>query len=723
MPRYLKTLPPKYYLAHFQECLAFLLKTSEHLFDTETSDFVSLFFTLPEDAQCLLVRSANRNSPCIKRSSLDYAEIAQTDANIARLVEAGLLSPIGIEDTNLWLNTLTKPELLTLLDNGGIAVKRSARKADIVAIAVASLSLDALKASPGSRALWQSYLVRRFDRPLRYLLFLYFGSMNYQLNAFSMRDLGVLRTRAEYISHNARFSDREAAQCAFKYAALLHQLKQQPEAADTALAQALIAAPSLSGIEGRRRYDQVCLRWVKANPDETELALALLAKTESPEGQEKWCRQAYKQGLKNEVKDRLLAIMEEPESESLLQFAEDFYARKYEGKKTSIYTDMLRKSQRRIRVDEIFLGAVERGVQNLYKRQGCECIRSENRLWQCLFGLTFWDTLFENAETGLAGEFDRIPQALKDNTFYQCSEELIERRLAQMHSTQDALKLLTCASVKYYGKTNGIFRWRSNQLEWLTKFLQHVPIDIVVAHLREMARDYRNMTDGYPDIMVIENNSLRFEEIKAPGDQLRKNQLRMIRHLRKLGFKVDITTAEWCIDPEQTYAVVDIETTGGRAGNHRITEIGIVKLKGDTRIGQWQTLLNPQRHIPANITRLTGIDNALVKDAPIFAEIADELAAELEGCVFVAHNVNFDYQFIRQEFERMERRFRLPKLCTVQQMRKAVPGLKSYSLANLTAHFGIDMQRHHRALSDAHAAAELLRIINQHRRASASNAQ
>ena len=106
----------------------------------------------------------------------------------------------------------------------------------------------------------------------------------------------------------------------------------------------------------------------------------------------------------------------------------------------------------------------------------------------------------------------------------------------------------------------------------------------------------------------------------------------------------------------------------------------------------------------------------MVADAPLFVEIADKLREYMAGCVFVAHNVNFDYGFIRAEYERIEQGFRMPKLCTVRQMRKAVPGLPSYSLANLTKHFGIDMTRHHRALSDAQAAAELLFIVNESRR-------
>ena len=103
----------------------------------------------------------------------------------------------------------------------------------------------------------------------------------------------------------------------------------------------------------------------------------------------------------------------------------------------------------------------------------------------------------------------------------------------------------------------------------------------------------------------------------------------------------------------------------------------------------------------------------MVAQAPHFADIADSFAKFVEGCVFVAHNVNFDYGFIKQEYARLERRFRLPKLCTVREMRRVYPGLPSYSLANLTRHFDITMSRHHRALSDAQAAASLLKLAHE----------
>ena len=105
----------------------------------------------------------------------------------------------------------------------------------------------------------------------------------------------------------------------------------------------------------------------------------------------------------------------------------------------------------------------------------------------------------------------------------------------------------------------------------------------------------------------------------------------------------------------------------------------------------------------------------MVSDAPLFANIAAEFEAFMDGAIFVAHNVNFDYGFVGREYARIGRNFRYPKLCTCASMRRFYPGRKSYSLANLCRDFGIALDNHHRALCDAKAAAELLLLVNERR--------
>ncbi|GAA0881395.1 exonuclease domain-containing protein [Algoriphagus jejuensis] len=160
------------------------------------------------------------------------------------------------------------------------------------------------------------------------------------------------------------------------------------------------------------------------------------------------------------------------------------------------------------------------------------------------------------------------------------------------------------------------------------------------------------------------------------------------------------------------FAIVDIETTGGSPAGGGITEIAVVIHDGEAITREFQTLINPGQSIPPYITGLTGIDNSMVRDAPAFQEIEEELWELLDGKVFVAHSVNFDYGFIKEAFLKLGREFKPQKLCTVRLSRKAFPGLTSYSLGRICENQKIPILARHRAMGDAKATAILFdRII------------
>lgn len=155
------------------------------------------------------------------------------------------------------------------------------------------------------------------------------------------------------------------------------------------------------------------------------------------------------------------------------------------------------------------------------------------------------------------------------------------------------------------------------------------------------------------------------------------------------------------------YAIVDIETTGGAPKNGGITEIAILIHDGTSIIREYETLLNPQQGIPTYITGLTGIDNFMVRHQPTFGDLEEVIWELLNDRVFVAHNVNFDYSFLREAFLNVGKELKVPKLCTVRLGRKIYPGLKSYSLGRLCETQKIEIEARHRAMGDARATAIL----------------
>ena len=133
--------------------------------------------------------------------------------------------------------------------------------------------------------------------------------------------------------------------------------------------------------------------------------------------------------------------------------------------------------------------------------------------------------------------------------------------------------------------------------------------------------------------------------------------------------------------------------------------------------GLWKSfipLVNPGREIPLYITALTGINSDMVRDAPYFDELAPEIASILERHIFVAHNVNFDYSFVKHHLKLAGHSLDTRKLCTVRLSRKVFPGLPSYSLGNLCRQLDIRIEQRHRAGGDARATAVLFDKLLQH---------
>jgi DNA polymerase III subunit epsilon len=157
-------------------------------------------------------------------------------------------------------------------------------------------------------------------------------------------------------------------------------------------------------------------------------------------------------------------------------------------------------------------------------------------------------------------------------------------------------------------------------------------------------------------------------------------------------------------------AIVDLETTGGQPAWDRITEIGVIEIEGFEVTSEWSTLVNPGGSIPAPVQALTGITNEMVAAAPRFHQLAGDLYERLAGRVFVAHNARFDYGFLRHEFERAGFKFIAKTLCTVRLSRRLYGGQPSHNLDSLIARHGIDCRARHRALGDADAVWQFLRI-------------
>jgi DNA polymerase-3 subunit epsilon len=712
-----KELPAKYYLAHFRELIEFVTSKCMHLLEPKHREFISKINQLDEQSQCMLARVYSRKPYLVQAQSLNYEEITSPHQAIYTLKKAGILFEPNEQHYSQLLAHLTKPSLVELLSNYSeqISFKKSAAKGALVDIA-----REFFKARPQELApLYSQYVINNRSDYYEYFEFLFAGKLssgdvNHQ-NRFVMRDLGLTATREGHSESLSRFETLDEAQSNYLLNRYRLAFKNITDESDyVALASQVLEQAAHGAIAVVLKNKLLVRLYRQLKTVDSELAFSLLEGcADDSEAQEIQIREQYRLGNKEWVKARLEAIIENPLTDDLLYFADDFLMRKFNKKTRSRLSAMLADTQCVLKIDELYRGEVEQGVNDYYTRQGMQVFNTENTLWQSLFGLVFWHELFVESPYPPCNEFDIYPQVLRLGNFYEAQQTQINERLAQCQTSQALLNLVCKHAAQYFEQPNGLFRWRSNLLEPLEALILNSPIKALIAHLTAMSKHYLQLKDGYPDLMVINNGQVHFEEVKAPGDKLRRNQLTTIDNLKNVGFTVHIAAVKWFVDPNRIYSVVDIETTGGLKGGNRITEIGIVKVQHGKVIDTWTTLINPQRHIPGFITSLTGISDSMVYNAPVFADIAQPLLDKLAGSIFVAHNVNFDYGFIKKECEVAGHFFKMPKMCTVVESRKAFKGLKSYSLGNLSSHFNLNLTSHHRALADATATAELLLLIQQ----------
>jgi len=159
------------------------------------------------------------------------------------------------------------------------------------------------------------------------------------------------------------------------------------------------------------------------------------------------------------------------------------------------------------------------------------------------------------------------------------------------------------------------------------------------------------------------------------------------------------------------YAILDIETTGGKYNEEGITEIAIYKFDGHKVVDQFISLINPEIPIQPFVVGLTGINNEMLRNAPKFYEVARRVVEITSDCILVAHNANFDYRILSTEFGRLGFEFERQTLCTVELAQKLIPGQQSYSLGKLVRSLGIPLSDRHRATGDAQATVKLFKML------------
>jgi hypothetical protein len=549
-----KELPPKYYLDYFEYVLTFVKEKYGTLLNTEEWRFLRKYHCLTEDARCLFIRFSNRRGLFFRTGKIKYAEIEDIPKCLAELLEQEFISELSPEKHQSvapdLLQIFTKPELLKLFKDKEL---KKLNKADLVETIINEFNFDDVTNAINNN--FSDIIKVNFERDAAFMKFLFFGNRYLDMTEFVVRDLGLIN----YYRHNddelvARFTDRKDAEDKWLISDQYELFKQLKEVAEPkevfdwfiTLNDSLedlseVALPS---------YERLILRIGRYLEREKHYdeSLEVYQLTSAVPSRERQVRTLEK--LKNI--EGATALCEEMIASSFNAdehfFATDFIARLRAKKRHRKSTTEELKAAELITVSFEYKKQVELGSINYFiEEKGYEATFSENHLWRGMFGLIFWDIVFDPSLVAFHHPFQRRPSDLHLPAFYEKRKTQIIEHLDSFDSIEKLLIEMGNRYEKYQGIANPFVIWVKEIWTMIRKAVEYIGLESCKEVMHEMARNIVENSRGFPDIFVWDpkGNHYEFIEIKSPTDNLSNQQLYWLRYFKEIGVNARVLRVDF----------------------------------------------------------------------------------------------------------------------------------------------------------------------------------
>jgi hypothetical protein len=551
-------LPPKYYWENFRYLAAFVQRHYGHLLTEAERGFYEVFVQLSEDAQCLFVRFSNRRGAFFRTNKLKYAEIQDLEQSLRELVEGGFVTELSLlHEPRIGeaLDVFTKTELLQLakwlelLTKGKGSLKKEELLDYLLENATAADLVEALQAA-------ERIVKVNFEAETMLFKFLFFGNRHADMTEFVVRDLGLMRfeplDEANFVPH---FQNRQEAEDRLRLSLvkedfyMMKEAQTEPDEIFRWFVDWNDQKGSLSDFV-LPAYDRLVLR-VGAHLERqkaNEQALAVYELTQQAPSRERQVRLLTKMGSDTEALKRCEEILQQPQNADELFFAQDFtkqQAAKSQKKRVKKSTTNWLHASETVRIDVAWKYQVEQGVAAYFQQQGSNAYFSENFLWNGLFGLLFWDVIFDTSVAAFHHPLQRSPSDLYKPIFFEKRRGALLERLDYLDDTPQAVAQLTASFEAKYGTQNPMVFWSPDLLSMCVLMLQKLPADGLKKVLLEMATNLRENTRGFPDLFVWEDTDYSFVEVKSPTDHLSSQQLYWLHFFERVGIKSKVLRVEW----------------------------------------------------------------------------------------------------------------------------------------------------------------------------------
>ncbi|MEQ8237942.1 MAG: VRR-NUC domain-containing protein [Cyclobacteriaceae bacterium] len=523
-------LPPKYYLDYFKEVLAFIEKHSGHLLDIDDHQFYEIFHSLSEDAQCTIIRMANRKGEYFRMDKFEYPEISHQAEAFVELAEAGF-STMDINNDPIIFNQFTKAELDKAFPDKDF---RHKYKEEVV------LTLVETSTSEDYHHLLSKYQLVKIliQDHIEFLKLLYFGNTDSMMTEFVIRDVGNIQLEnLENHQFSSWFSSRSEALAVFELSKWNTAIKLAfdnylPEEILQFLApvnwSSLLQYPAAQKI-GNKLMMRIGEYYEKMGFLESAISFFEWAKKHP--ARERRIRIMDKIGRKEDALDLAAFVTEQPYNAKELTFACDYIAKKGDRILKSTTTKI--KSSPSISLVPNPTQKVEAQALAYFAKKGFDGIHSENFIWRNLFGLTFWHELFDNINGTFHHPLQRMPSDLYSEAFYLERKIQLEQRISTFRTRKQYLKHIEKIIKEKSGITNPFIYWHEQMMDYIGLIVERLPFAGLKKIMLEIAKNVKDNSTGFPDLFIWNETEYFFYEIKSPNDHLSAQQLFWINFLEK----------------------------------------------------------------------------------------------------------------------------------------------------------------------------------------------
>ena len=508
-------MPEKYYLDYFNYLLDFVERQYSHILAEPELSFYTDFRNLSEDAKCLYLRFSNRRGDFFRIKKIEYAEIQDKHSAKEELLEKEF---IKLNESNevIQFNLFTKAELLSIFD----FLDKKQKKEEIL-LELSELDIPVIYEREEIAQVLK-------NEEVEFIKLLFFGHYRGRMTDFVVRDVGNVKIeKLDESKFKPWFESREEA-LAVMHISQLRRVLYELEEAGLSIDEYIEEIPWVEWLKyprSRKSAEKLILKlaYRYEQLEELESALELYQLTSKHPSRERQVRLLEKANRKEEALELATQIQSEPLNATEFTFATDYL----NGSGIRINRSMTArlKGAPEISIVKDPELKVEDATILHFENEGWNGFHAENFLWRGLFGMTFWEEIFDERHGSFHQPLQRQPSDLNDDAFFESRVELLETRLKKLTSKKKKIAHLNNVYEQKEGIANRFVYWHESLLPTLEIMVDKVPLKALKSVLLEMSKNMKENSAGFPDLFIWNNSDYHFYEVKSPNDRLSAQQL------------------------------------------------------------------------------------------------------------------------------------------------------------------------------------------------------